>query len=495
MSNLIQIREIIYEKKLLIIFIISLFLGILFAILIGGELKVVEKSKLNDSFLCKDCNVILISLTNLRYDHLSGNEYFRPTTPNLDAFAKESLVFDNAFSHSSWTLPEGISIFTSLYPYQHGLMNRFNGSVLSKDTITLIDVLNDNGYRTAAFTGGFDYDPLFGLTNRFGEYQECTKEGAEEEKLTAWGYGKIGCTIPKALGWIKNNLDTKFFVYVQGYDVHCPFSQQGGYMYDKDYKGTIDFSNCLWTFDKSEPVIKDGKTYYPVFSPKTKGQASILLSEEDITHLVALYDESITLSDVLIGSLLEEIKRMGLDDKTIIIFTSEHGDMFGKHGRFMRGGPLRGTLYDDVLHVPLMIKHPKLKSGRFDELVEHIDIMPTLLNFLSFKKPSSLQGKSLIPLISENKEVHQYVFAGTEYNPGIDNIYFNESTRVEAIRGREWKLIKETLISQDLPSSFLELYNLINDKEELYNLADAEKDILDNLRLRLSNWSEKMRGD
>ncbi len=151
----------------------------------------------------------------------------------------------------------------------------------------------------------------------------------------------------------------------------------------------------MWTFDRSEPIVKDGKTYYQVYSPETSGRASILLSEEDVNHLIALYDESIALSDKLFGSFIEEIKKLGLEDKTIIIFTSEHGDMFGKDGRFMRGGPLRGTFYDDVLHIPLMIKQPKLKPARLDGLVEHIDIMPTLLDFLEIKKKFSFQGMKI----------------------------------------------------------------------------------------------------
>ncbi|MFH1423450.1 MAG: sulfatase [Candidatus Nealsonbacteria bacterium] len=468
--------------------IILIFLATFFFIWFGREFDIFRKAEINDSFYCKDCNVILITLTNLRYDHLSGSGYFRPTTPNLDAFAKESLVFDNAFGHSSWTLPEAISIFTSLYPYKHGIMNRYDGSVLSENTPTLIDILSDSGYTTAGFTGGFDYNPAFGLTNRFGEYQECT----EGEKQVS-GYGKIGCTMPNALEWIKNHLDEKFFVQIQGYDAHCPFSQQGGFMYDKDYKGTVDYSNCLWTFDKSEPETIDGKLYYPVYSPTTEGKASVLLGEEDISHLIALYDESITLSDELFGSFIEEIKKLGLEDNTIIIFTSEHGDMLGKHGRFMRGGPLRGTLYDDVLHIPLMIKHPELKPARLEGLAEHIDIAPTLLDFLGIKEKFSFQGKSLIPLLLRNKEVNRYIFAGVEFHPGTGNLYFQENTRVEAIRTKYWKLIRETIISQVPPSHALELYDLINDKEELYNLADTKKDILDDLERRLDEWSEDTR--
>jgi len=463
-------------------------------------------------YACKDCNVILITLTNLSYDHLSQNGYSRPTSPNLDALSKESIVFDNAFSHSSWTLPESISLYTSLYPFQHKVMNRYSGSALAEDIPIFLDVLNDNGYSTAAFTGGFDYNPVFGLTNRFSEYEECA-EGSEQVD----DYGKLTCAVPRALDWIKNNLDKKFFVHAQGYDTHCPFSRAKGSLYDKDYKGTVDYSKCLWTFDKTEPQVIDGKTYYPVYSPTTEGKASVLLGEDDIHHLVALYDETIALSDEAIGSFLDEIKNMGLWDNTIIIFTSEHGDMFGKNGRFMRGGPLRGTFYDDVLHIPLLIKHPKITPARLDGLVEHIDIAPTLLDFLSLPKPSSFQGESLTPLIMRNKEVRDYVFAGSEYKPGEGNLYFADNTRVEAIRGKQFKLIKEIITTSDPPAETLEFYDIINDREELHNLAgviqgrqSAFKKFLEDLGLdlifvsqeerifydlesRLSRWSESIR--
>jgi len=465
-------------------------LCIVIVLLVGAFFIVRSGKRANDDFVCKDCNVILITLTNLRYNHLSQNGYFRATSPALDAFAKESVVFDNAFAHSSWTLPEGISIFTSLYPYRHQVMNRYDGSFLSQDTPTLIDVLSEKGYLTAGFTGGFDYDQAFGLTNRFGEYQECI-EGKDEG---VWRYGKMSCTAQKALEWIKNYRDNKFFIHVQGYDPHCPFNRGIGSRYDKDYTGTVDFSKCLWTFSKTEPHIIEGKPYYRVSSPTTEGKASVLLGEEDVNHLVALYDESITQSDAVIGSFLDEIAKLGLGDNTIIIFTSEHGDIIGKHGRFMRGGPLRGTFYDDVLHVPLLIKHPKLEPARIDGLVEHIDIMPTLLDFLGIKKPSAIDGRSVVSLITENKEINEYVFAGSEYHPE-NNLYFDESSRVETIRNKDWKLIKETILSQESPFPVFELYDLNKDPEELYNVAEIRTDILDELLLKLNDWSEKMRAE
>ena len=440
-------------------------------------------------YLCKDCNLIVITLTNLRYDHLSTDGYSRQTSPNLDALAKESLVFDNAFSHSSWTLPEGISIFTSLYPYQHGVMDRYDGSVLSKNTPTLIDILNDKGYKTAAFTGGFDYDPRYGLTSRYQDHEECQDTGTTSISQ----YGKLKCTIPKALDWIKNNKGSKFFVHLQGFDTHCPFSKKGGGTFDPGYNGNIDFSSCLWTFDKTDPIYKDGVKYFPVYSSASTTATQILLTQKDVDHLVALYDESIKDSDTQIGDFLDQINSMGLDNNTIIVFTSEHGDMFGKYGRFMRGGPLRGTFYDDVLHIPLMMKIPNVNPARLNELVQQVDIMPTILDILGLKKPTSLSGKSMIPVIFYGKEINDYVFAGSEFHAAQDEMYVNKNTRIEMVRSKSWKLIKEMVLEDNPPAPSYELFDLGNDKEELHNLAGTNTDMLKSLEKILDNWSKAER--
>ncbi len=459
-----------------------------------------KKPTISQEAVCQNCNIILISMTNLRFDHLSTNGYFRPTTPNLDKLAEESLNFSNAYSHASWTLPESISIYTGLYPYQHGVMNRYDGSKLSADAVTLLDVLKQNGYLTAAFTGGFDYHPEFGLTNRFNVYQEC-KRGQQAPSyprqvgpVATEGpsqYGELSCTIPQALTWLKENSKQKFFLHVQGFDAHCPFSYQDQLLYDQNYQGSVDFSDCLWTFDKSKPVVKNGKSYYPVYSAKTGTEASILLGEEDITHLIALYDTSITITDQKIGLFLEEIKKMGLDKNTIIIFTSEHGDMFGKHGRFMRGGPLRGTFYDDVLHIPLFIRIPKVAARSISGLIEQIDLAPTISNLVGLPFPNS-SGQSLLALIFQNQDLKQYVFAGAEFKPDPNNPYFSKKTKVEAIRSQNWKLIEETVYDKNTPSKTVELYDIVNDKEELNNLAETKKDVLQNLQKQLKDWSERM---
>lgn len=439
---------------------------------------------------CKDCNVILITMSNLRYDHMSSNGYFRPTTPNLDNFAKESIMFDNAFSLATLTRINRVSLYTGLYPFQHGFMgeNARPGDKLSQEVPTIIDVLKRNGYTTAAFTGAGT-----SINDRFDEYQRCDI-GLPNSNLIPqkrhYGsviFGELSCSVPKALAWIKKNTPSKFFLHVQGYDLHCPFSQRGGYAFDKDYKSNIDYSSCLGSYARSEPILRDGKKYYLVYSDSEKVGAAreVFLGEEDIRHLVALYDESIVFADKEIGRLLNEIKKMGFWDNTIIIFTSEHGEMFGKHGLFMRGGT---TYYDDVLHVPLIIHHPGLKAMRLNGLVSLIDVPQTLVDLLGLEKLKG-DGKSVVPLVLGGKEIHSEVFAGSISTPTASNFFLSNKSYVAAIRTKEWKLIEETIVYEKGDASKkIELYDIVNDKEELNNLADKRQDVLRNMQSALDMW-------
>lgn len=433
---------------------------------------------------CRDCNLIIISLTNVGAKHVSTYGYQYETTPNIDELGKKSLVFENAFSHASWTLPSGTSFFTSLFPFSHKIMGRYSGEILGKDIITLADILNSQGYRTAAFTGGFDYDIRYDVINRFGEIKNLDKGKHFSFRRLAAAidiYGDLPLTVPAAVEWLEKNSGKKFFIFVQGYDAHCPFTPPEPYntLFDPDYKGSVDFSSCFFTYDKAEPIIIDDKKYYSAntvyYDNKTENfvAENISLNENDINHLVALHDAEISYADSLVGKLLDKVEELGLSENTIIVVFSEHGDMLGKQGRFMRGGPLKGTFFDDVLNVPLIIKHPNLGPQRIQGLVQLVDVMPALLEFLGIKTNAMIQGRSLLPLIFNNDTINELVFAGVEFTPPENSLFFQKPTVVTSVRNHDWKLIREIVLTQDklsIESVNYELYNLKDDPEELNNV-------------------------
>ncbi len=478
-----------FKKNIFVLSVIVLLIGFIGFKIIEGILS----SSL--PYICKDCNVIIVSVTNLRPDHMGSYGYFRNTTPNIDKFSEGSLVFENAFSHASWTLPAGMSLFTSLYPYTHKVMNRNPNEMLGSDVTTLVDILKSKGYKTASFTGGFDYSAVYNLVNRFDEYVIVPRN-----KFNVFGYGSLNFTVPLAINWLKENSKEKFFLFIQGFDAHCPFESPPPYdnIYDPDYNGSVDFSKCILTFNETEPKIIDGKTYYSVnttYLNETSGEIGympITIEERDLTHMIALYDGKINYADESVGKLLKAIGKLNLTDKTIVVVLSEHGDIFGKHGRFMRGGPTRGTFYDDVLRIPLIIKNPKLEPKRVNGLVQLIDVMPTILDFLGIDTNKEAQGKSLVPLITDNKTVNEYVYAGTTFNPMPQNVFFKNSTRIEAVRNNDWKLIREQIFSGGNPnvteSVSYNLYDLRNDPEELTNVYGKNKGIAEDLNRTLFDW-------
>ena len=479
-------------------------------IVVGGIFVLVNSEKLivsaGKGSRAQDYNIILISITNVGANHLGTYGYERNTSPNIDALAREGIVFDNFFSHASWTLPVGMSLFTSLYPYQHQVMNRFFDyerkpiETLSPNTLTLIDVLKDNGYITGAFTGGFDYRPLFGLTNRFDfhlQTQEKTplKGLINSQLLEERRFGSIVDVMPDALEWIDRNKEGKFFLFLQGYDTHCPFSPKQPYdrlFFNSTIENVkVDPAYCYRSFNSNGTLVSFttiiiNQTEVRLFTP-------INLSKKELEFLEAQYDAEIRYVDDNIGHFINELKNKDVLDKTIIILLSEHGEMFAKKGRFGRAGEVRGTLYDDVVHVPLIIWHPDLEPKRTDELVQAIDIMPTLLDFVGIPIPMNLQGKSILPLIKDNKSLHEEIYGGSVYGKLRYFEYYEVQTINEFIRTKDFKLIHEiVLFTNGSTEETYELYDVSVDKEEQNNIVNEEKGIVDELKKKLMEWSKSM---
>jgi uncharacterized sulfatase len=192
----------------------------------------------------------------------------------------------------------------------------------------------------------------------------------------------------------------------------------------------------------------------------------------------ALYDGEIMLADQYVGTLLDRIEELGLSENTIIVFFSEHGDLFGEHGRFMRGGALRGSFYDDVMHVPLIIKHPRLAPKKISHLTSLIDLGPTVLSWLGLPGRNDFEGVNLL-------EARDSVFAATKFVPPPTNSYFNRSSTIMAVWQDNAKLIKEEVVDE----TSYEVYDLEKDPEEREH--DPEKLTL--LNQTLHDWMRGLR--
>lgn len=233
------------SKKFILSFLIVFFIFLIPTLSSYGK----EDKRLARKF--KDYNLIMISINNIGVEHTSLYGYKRKTTPNLDKWSRNALVFEDVFSQASWTLPVATSIFTSLYPYTHKVMDHYHGNLLDKNVKTLPEILRDNNYKTAAFTGGLDYKNFFGHMKGF----EITENNNN--------FSGFKITLTQAKEWLTKSSDKKFFLFIHGYDAHPPFEPpkqfEGIFSNPKGKNITIDHRFTLRGYRNSE---KEYVAYY-----------------------------------------------------------------------------------------------------------------------------------------------------------------------------------------------------------------------------------------
>lgn len=396
----------------------------------------------------KDYNVVFVSFDALQAAHVGSLGYPRNVTPTIDAMAKEGFNFSRNISVASWTVPASMTWFTGVYPSEHRLVNKFavfnppgnnvlsNLKKLSPELITLAEILKQNGYATGGFTGNAGVSGFFGYDQGFDQYF------FEKGK-----FGSMAVSIPKGLEWLRANKDRKFFMFLHGYDMHGQNVPAEGFDYrfvDKGYDRKFTGSAA-----EQEALREEGLA-----------NGTVKLRDADVQFWRAIYDEKIQRTDARFKKFIEELDAMGLMEKTIFILTSDHGTEFHEHQHFDHGF----SLYDELIHTPLIIKLPKQKAGKVVvDQVSSIDIMPTVLDLLDVKVPEKaqrqLRGASLVPAL-KGKSVAKDVFFETDYRQ------FTYKRGIQTADG--WKLI------YTLEDKKRELYNIKTDPGETKNLVDQE---------------------
>lgn len=421
-------------------------------------------------------NVIMISLDTLRPDHMPCYGYQRNTTPFLCSFAEENIVFEEAIAQAPWTLPSQASVFTSKYPMFHETVNT-NSSLSSSDT-TLAEVLESNGYETAAFVTGNEksglghYNSEYNLDQGFETYNVGDMKGNSSLK-TFDERRSINVTSSKALKWLDKKERERFYLFLQGYDVH----DYGIYNpqikdFSQDYSGF--FANK--SFD---PYAIERESQNLVYRNFTTGQMH-KLSSEDIEYVIDRYDRRVRYADQQMKSFFDKLEERDVYKNTIIIFYAGHGTNLADHLEGDRSVTGHGSLHDYNLRVPLIMRVPGEKNNSVKQQVELIDLMPTILELADIDKDSlDLQGRSLVNDLSGEKTV------------GV-NYAFSQSTGYDrtSIRTENWKYTVPTRYIGSFQSndSDAELFNLKEDENELNNVHDVYPDKKQRLEEELENW-------
>jgi arylsulfatase A-like enzyme len=310
-------------------------------------------------------HVVLIDVDTLRSDRLGCYDYPRKTSPQIDAWAKDAVVYRDVLSCAPWTLPSTTSILTGLYVHQHGV-DQFP-KIVSPETPTLAMLLSASGYETYGIAEGGYVRGAFGFNQGF-DFYDCSKHKRHDWK--------------QAVNWLRaRKSERPFFLFLHTYLVHAP------YQFDDRFEHECEPPYTGWLAGKEVG-------YDNVIEPFNR--KSLELSDADRAYVNRLYDALVADADEMVGYVLTELdKTVGLDD-VVVAITSDHGEEFFEHGQMGHGQ----SLHDELLRVPLIIRYPRSRAdrptGQDQSPVSSVDIVPTLLDAAGLEIPKYLPGRSLL---------------------------------------------------------------------------------------------------
>ena len=400
--------------------------------------------------------------------------YERETAPLLRGLADQGVRFDRAVSQATWTKASTPSFMTSLYPLTTGV-HAF-ADRLPSAAVTLAESYRDAGYATLAlssilFTGQF--------SNLHQGYEELHEAGSTETPgpKTARAY------VDRVIEWLEVHHDVPFFVYLHVFDPHDPYEPYrpyDGLWNDPAHKEAHEAD-----LDAVREVIPD--TLRRNFGMPSRDELEEVDVDPDefITYDQGWYDGSIRAMDVEMGRLVERLRGLGLDERTLLLVTSDHGEEFFDHGQMFHGQ----TVYGELTNVPLFLSWPGgLTAGVVDETVQLVDLMPTLLELSGLPPVETAQGQSLVPLLGrEGRDdwtprqafVEKAITDDTRSPPPRD-------TESYAVLEDDWKLIHNRVRSDDTPE--FELYDARLDPLDLDDVAADHPDVVERLARDIERW-------
>jgi arylsulfatase A-like enzyme len=414
-------------------------------------------------------NILWIVMDTVRADHLSSYGYFRKTTPNIDKIASEGVLFENAISAAAWTLPSHASMFTGMFPSKH----RTDGEhmYLSDNFHTIAEILQAYGYKTYGYSNNDLVSPETNLSQGFKTFiltpfGKKIKKDLEDFRLINTIMHYIQNLAGKQdLGAYKTNQMVKTWIR-DSYYAQVPFFIFINYMETHNPYGDTPYFRLYLNGSVIPAKIKDvSQNPYAYISGKVK------INNEDFKILRALYDADISYLDFRMGQLFDYLRELKILDSTLLIITSDHGENFGEHHLMSHFF----SLYDTLLHVPLIIRYPKTfkANSSVEKYVQTTDIFPTILDILGidWQGAKEIQGQTLVAKEKEDDLLFVTAEDGIFLDALRDVIILGSrefdasvyTRRLKAIRVGEFKYIWAS-DGRD------ELYNISEDPEELNNL-------------------------
>jgi arylsulfatase A-like enzyme/predicted Zn-dependent protease len=328
-------------------------------------------------------NLLVVTLDTTRADRIGCYGAKDVATPNLDALAARGVRFDAAVAPMPLTLPAHCTLFTGLLPGAHGVRDN-GGYKLAPGHVTLAEVLKERGFATGGFVSAFVLDHRWGIAQGFDRYFD-DFDLKQQEKLSMGEIQRPGNeTVDRALEWIREMKDRRFFAWVHLYDPHAPY-------------------------DPPEP-----------YRSRYAGRP---------------YDGEIAWTDAQVGRLLDGLAQSGLGGRTVIALLADHGESLGEHGEQGHGY----FVYQPVTHIPFILAAPYsgMKGRVVEAVVRSVDVAPTVLDLLGFSGALPGAGRTLVPLVAGSDAA-----PGDGYSESFYARFHYGWSELRSVRTRRWHFIE-----------------------------------------------------
>jgi len=341
-------------------------------------------------------NVVLVTVDTLRPDFLGVYGFEGASSPNLDAFARSSVVFDRAIAASSRTAPSHASLFTSRWVRDHSIGFR-NGGTRLTDEPTLAERFADAGWETAAFIGNSMLRRRVGLDRGFAVFDDELPDGESNRAVFERVADK---TTARAADWLAGERVAPFFLWVQYNDPHGPYTPPA------EFLGASPGADPAGDATLPALDIQRGIGGIPAYQ--------VIGDERRVSQYRDRYAGEVRYFDAALGELLRAVEVASAGRPSIVVVTADHGESFGEDGIYCSHGY---ATTPNLVHIPLLVRAPGVRPRRVNVPVHQVDVMPTLLDWAGLTPPEGMAGVSLVPLLEREQplpERNLYADVGTE---------------------------------------------------------------------------------
>lgn len=426
-------------------------------------------------------DVLLVVLDTVRADHLGAYGYGRVTSPNFDALAREGTLFLDAVSPATWSLPSHASLFTGRFVSAHGAHDEHK--FLDATTPTLAERFAAAGYDTRSFTANAWITDSLGMIRGFRWTDEAWREGdvarnfqSMHRLLDRLGLGaadKGGARVATNVErWLASRPpdDRPAFAFVNFIEAHFPYHQL-----------PPDYLARFTTRSRRELRAVSMQLAMAAFG------GTLPTAPDTIEQATAMYDAGVAYADMLLGRLVEALRRRGTLDRTVVVVLADHGELLGEHGEFGHGH----SLYEPVLHVPLLVRFPpKVPAGRrVATPVSAVGVYATLLDLAGLPPEPHAQVESLVAVI-EGKP-HPGPIIAEQYRAELGSSTASDDPLLEKrARFRAFRSGRQKLVDAEPGGTYF--FDLDDDPGEEHDASMKERLAVGRLREALVGWTERL---